>query len=153
VKKWWIGVLVFLLLVALIFWGSRPSHAITVATYGGFQVYNIEYFSRTNRIYYWRCAWRDALCLVGLQGARARSQSSQHGPALVIYHSSLAGHLALEIGGSNAVNRSIDEYFGDRIVAKYFFEAGPMANGVYHLGTFTGRGWTNLADITINFKN
>jgi hypothetical protein len=83
VKKWCIGVLVFLLLVAFIVWATRPSKAFQVVTYGGFKVYDVQYFPKTNRVYYWRCAWRDALGLVGLK----KDRDSQPGPALVIYSS------------------------------------------------------------------
>ena len=88
-KKWWIGALVFLLaLVASFVWGSmRTPRSIQVVTYGGFEVYDVEYFPSTNGVHYWRAAWRDGLCLVGLKPERARAQAIQHGPALVVYHS------------------------------------------------------------------
>jgi hypothetical protein len=152
VKKWWTWALVFLLaLAALIFWGARPSRAITVVTHGGFKVYDVRYFRGTNRIFYWRAAWRDALGLVGLMKIRPIDS----GPALVIYSSEPTvvgpGPRILMLWSSGGwIAKSSTEYFAsNQLVTKFFFEDGPMTNGVYHV-TFLD---TKVADITVSFKN
>jgi hypothetical protein len=167
VKKWWIGVAVFTVVLAtLIVWGDRPSRAITVDTYGGFKVYDVQYFPSTNRAYYWRCAWRDVRLWYG--GTKfswrwawrdvqslwyGKAKYSKPGPALVVYSSQVGpGPTAMlcQLGGGFAANRSECDFFGDRLVTTFFFGHGPMTNGVYEL--MFDR--TNVvADIMVNFKN
>lgn len=152
-QKWWIWVFL-LAFAALIFWGTRPSRAITVVTHGGLQVYDVQYFPDTNRIYYWRClrcAWRDAQSLW-----HSRAKYSQHGPALVVYCSRPVAPqqplyaMLLQSDGRFAANNSQCDDFGNRLVTKFFFDHGPMTNGVYQLMFDL----TNVvADITVNLKN
>ena len=162
-KKWWMWVLVFLLLVAFIFWASRPSKSIQVATYRGFKVYDVRYFPGTNRVYYpwrdvrlwyagtkfsWRSAWRDIQSLW-----YGRTKYSRPGPALVVYSSQVgpeAYAMLLQSDGGFASNSSECDISGNRVETTFFFDHGPMTNGVYQLMFDL----TNVvADITVNFNN
>jgi hypothetical protein len=156
-----------LALAALIFWCARPPRAIQVVTYGGFKVYDVQYFPRTNRGYYWRCAWRDVRLWCG--GTKfswrwawrdvqticyGRTKYSQPRPALVVYSSEVGPEryaMLLESGGGFASNNSQSDSFGNnRLVTTFFFDHGPMTNGVYQL--MFDR--TNVvASITVNLKN
>jgi len=52
-------------------------------------------------------------------------------------------------GGGFAANRSECDFVGNRLVTKFFFDHGPMTNGVYQLMFDTNV----VADITVNLKN
>jgi len=158
---------VFLLIVAgLIFWGARPSRAIQVSTFAGFKVYDVQYFPKTNRGYFWRCAWRDVRLWYG--GAKfswrwawgdvrtiwyGRTKYSPPRPALVVYSSDVGPEkyaMLLQSGGGLAANNSQCDLVGTRLVTTFFFDHGPMTNGVYQLMFDL----TNVvADITVNLQN
>lgn len=159
VKKWWIArSCIFGIVVTVVVWGLWPkSQNVRIVIHEPtFVVYDVWYYPLTNKVHYWRCAWRDALGLFGLMKARAQSMASEHGPALVVYHSrrgNSPGAPFLTGDKSNPVgDHSSTEFFGDRCVTKCFFET--LTNGEYHLKEFQGlnRGGTNLADVYINFN-
>jgi hypothetical protein len=83
VNKWWIGVAAAFLVVAAL-WALWPqSQRIRVVSHDpSFVIYDFQYYAKTNRIYKWRAAWRDALGFIGFMKVRAFSC----GPALVAYH-------------------------------------------------------------------
>jgi len=150
VKKWWIGFAALLIIASL--WGlwPKPQRIRIVSHDPSFVIYDFQYYAQTNRIYYWRAAWRDALGFIGFMKVRAFSC----GPALVIYHSVPRNRSGVLMAPSDLVFFTPSgmpcsescEYFGsNKCVTKFFCE---LTNGQYQLSKAASP-WTNFMDIYV----
>ena len=143
-KKWWIGFAIALIVLPGIIWRLWPKpHRIRVVSHDpSFVIYDFQYYAQTNRIYYWRAAWRDAL---GLIGFKKRGQGKR-GPALVIYHSAPRNPPMFALFGTGSLNSCDAEYFGNRCVTKFYCQ---LTNGQYHIVDFGSPSGTNIADVYV----